>query len=78
MVPTREADEQPALKHVIQRGDLLGYSNRVMRGKRVTHDACPHTLRMKADEKTEHAGMVVDLETFDLQMVLRLAIASVA
>jgi hypothetical protein len=73
-----EANEQPTLKHVVERGDLLRDSDRVVGRQRVSHDSGHHALGVQADEQAEHAGMIVDLETLDLEMMLRLAVTGVA
>ncbi|MNQ98986.1 hypothetical protein D3C85_1147060 [compost metagenome] len=78
MVTTGETDHQATLEHVVKGGNFFGNAHRVMRRQGVTHDTGLHPLGMQAHIETEHPRVVVDLETFDLQVMLRLAIACIA
>ncbi len=75
MIAAGKAAIEPALEHVIERGDLLGDAHRVMRRHGVAHDTGVHSLAVLAHEQTEHARVVVRLEPFNLQMMLGLAVA---
>src|SRR5262249_6505210 len=53
LVPASEADIEPPLEHVVERGDLLGGAHRVVRRQHVAERRHLHPLGVHADEQAE-------------------------
>ncbi len=60
---------------MVERGDFFCHAHRIMRGHGVAHDPGVETLGVLANEQAEHARVIVDLEAFDLEVMLRLTVS---
>ena len=75
MIAAREAAIQSALQHMVKCRDLFGNAHRIVRRHGVTHNSGLHALTMLADKQTEHAWMIIGFKSFNLKVVLWLAVA---
>ena len=73
LIASDEGYVEPPLEHVVEGCDVLGDPERVVRRQRVAEQVNAQPLGLHADEEAEQAGLVGDLESLDLQMVLGVA-----
>ena len=70
LIPAREAGVGPAAGHVVEHGDVLGHTDRVRRRQDDPQLSHADARGLEAHEEVEEHGVVRQLESLDVKVVL--------